>query len=175
MVCSNICIDSATSYNCLSDHPPFCQFYSDLRFLQNSPLLIKGWSLERISRLYNQWFILYIWLKILNIFSNIIFHNSLRFSLNIFKLLTKIGLKVLYRRGKFERNSLTRRVTQSYFVKQCKVEEKCEENRQFLGTHISWTTGLISFKFGKYSCIYEGHKIYEFDRNWPSSYRDMRG
>ena len=38
---------------------------------------------------------------------------------------------------------------------------------QFSGTHISQTTGLISFKFGMYSCIYRGHQINEFDRNWP--------
>ena len=38
---------------------------------------------------------------------------------------------------------------------------------QFSGTHISQTTGLVSFKFGMKSCIYGGHQIYKFDRNWP--------
>ena len=45
---------------------------------------------------------------------------------------------------------------------------------QFSGTHISRTTGPISFKFGMWGRIYGGHKICEFDINRPSGYRDMR-
>ena len=61
------------------------------------------------------------------------------------------------------------------FVKWCKEEEKVKKMGQFLGTHISRTTRLISFKFGMWSRIYEEHKICEFDRNRPSGNRDMRG
>ena len=43
---------------------------------------------------------------------------------------------------------------------------------QFSGTHISLTTGPISFKFGMYGHVYGGHTICEFDRNQPSGYRD---
>ena len=31
----------ATSYSCSNNCLPFCQFYSNLKILQNSPLLIK--------------------------------------------------------------------------------------------------------------------------------------
>ena len=54
-------------------------------------------------------------------------------------------------------------------------EEKCEENWAVFKTHISHTTGPISFKFGMQSCAYRGHKTCKFDRNQPSSYRDMQG
>ena len=43
------------------------------------------------------------------------------------------------------------------------------------GTHISQTTGLIPYKVGMWSCVYRGHKIRKFDRNWLSGYRDTRG
>ena len=61
------------------------------------------------------------------------------------------------------------------FVKQCKEKEKCEENGQFLWTHISYTTGQISFKFGMKDRVCGRDKIHGFDGNWPSGYRDMRG
>ena len=37
---------------------------------------------------------------------------------------------------------------------------------QFSGTHILWTTEVIFFKVGMYGCMYEGHKICEFVRDW---------
>ena len=82
-----------------------------------------------------------------------------------------------YKCAKFERNRSIRRVSllaQSYFVKWCE-EEKGEEMRQFSGIHISRTTGPISFKFGMQGRKYGGDKIYKFDINRPSGYRDMRG
>ena len=36
---------------------------------------------------------------------------------------------------------------------------------QFSGTHISRTTGPISFKCGMLGRVYVGHNICEFDRN----------
>ena len=52
-------------------------------------------------------------------------------------------------------------LAQSYFCKRCKEEEKVKKMGQFSGTKISQTTGLISFKFGMWGCIYGGHKIYQ--------------
>ena len=46
---------------------------------------------------------------------------------------------------------------------------------QFSGTHFLQKTGLISLKFVMKGHVYGGHKICEFDRNWLSGYRDMRG
>ena len=46
---------------------------------------------------------------------------------------------------------------------------------QFSGTYISQTAGLISFKFGMWGRVYGGHKIFEFDGNRLSGWRDMRG
>ena len=42
--------------------------------------------------------------KDFNVFSDIIMHNSLRFSLNIRNVLAKVGHKVPYRCANFERN-----------------------------------------------------------------------
>ena len=47
----------------------------------------------------------------LNIFSDIIIHNSLRFSLNISQFLTEIGHKVPYMCANFERNRSMRKVS----------------------------------------------------------------
>ena len=44
---------------------------------------------------------------------------------------------------------------------------------QFSEAYISQTTKSIFFKFGMQSRVYGGHKIYKFDKNWSSSYRDM--
>ena len=66
-------------------------------------------------------------------------------------------------------------LAQSYFCKTARRRRKGEENRQFLGTHISQTIGLMSFKFGMYGRVYGWHKICEFDRDHPSGYRDTRG
>ena len=38
----------AASYSYSNDCLPFCQFYSDLKILQNCPLLIKQYCLEKI-------------------------------------------------------------------------------------------------------------------------------
>ena len=45
---------------------------------------------------------------------------------------------------------------------------------QFLETHISKTTWPIFLKFSMPSRVYGGHKIHKFDRNWSSSYRDLK-
>ena len=44
---------------------------------------------------------------------------------------------------------------------------------QFSEAYILQTTKLIFFKFGMRSGVYGGHKIYKFDRNKSSGYRDM--
>ena len=56
-----------------------------------------------------------------------------------------------------------------------KKKKKVKKIGQFSGIHISQTTGLISFKYGMLGRVYGGHKICEFDRNWPTGYRDMTG
>ena len=47
--------------------------------------------------------------------------------------------------------------------------------RQFSETHISKSSYLADFfKFVVPGRVYGGHKIDKFDRNWSSTYRDMR-
>ena len=55
------------------------------------------------------------------------------------------------------------------------MKKKVKKMGQSSGTHILRTIGPISFKCGMYSRVYGGHKICEFDRNWHSGYRDIRG
>ena len=59
-------------------------------------------------------------------------------------------------------------------VNRCEEEEKREENWAIFRK--AYLTNYLSdfFKFGMLSCVYGGHKIYEFNRNPFSSYRDMR-
>ena len=61
-------------------------------------------------------------------------------------------------------------LTQSYYFK----KEKCEENwaifkNAYLANYLS-----DFLQIGMYRRVYGGHKICKFDRNWCSSYRDMR-
>ena len=62
---------------------------------------------------------------------------------------------------------------QSYCFKLVRREEKYKENRAiFRNSYFKNYSTLIFFKFGMASCVYGGHKIHKFDRNWSSSYRD---
>ena len=65
-------------------------------------------------------------------------------------------------------------LAQSCFCKTVQ-RRKMWKNAHFLLTHILQTAGLLSFIFGTQDCVYKGHIICEFDRNWPSGYRDTRG
>ena len=120
-----------------------------------------------------------VWLKVLNVFSDIIIHNSLRFSLNISTFYDKIGHKVPYTCAKFKRNRSTGRVflvgSKLLLWNGAKKKKKVKKMEQFSGTHILRTTGSISFKFICRVVYMEGIKICKFDRSRPSCYRDTRG
>ena len=55
-----------------------------------------------------------------------------------------------------------------------KKKKNVKKIGQFSEAYISQTTKPIFLKFGMQSRVYAGHKIYQFDRNQCSGYRDMR-
>ena len=56
-----------------------------------------------------------------------------------------------------------------------RIKKMVKKMGQFLGTHISRTTGLISSYLVCRVAYMEGIKYMIYGRNWPSGSRDTRG
>ena len=152
---------------------PICQCYSDLKILQNSPLVITWKIFKSIALMIHPVGVTINYKK-----CNIILHSPLNVVLELLKILGKCRPKWELMCFKFKRNKNMRRLFScdlNVFVILCKKQEKCEENLAIFRNKYLKKCWSDFLQFCMWSSIYVRQKIYKFRRNQLGSFGDTKG